>query len=779
MVASGVGGGDAIELIATCGFGLEAVVRRELQALGYASRVGAPGHLWFEGDAAAICRTNLWLRSADRVLVLIGSFEAGDFDAMFESTRAFPWEQWLDPTAAFPVSGHSVHSRLSSVPACQRTVKKAIVDRLQSAYGGVELSETGAAYQVHLALVNDRAMLTLDTTGQSLHGRGYRQWSSRQPLKETLAAALVQLSFWSPGRPLVDPFCGSGTIPIEAALIGRNLAPGRNRSFASETWPNVPPQLWSAARAEADDLQQPDLSERILGMDIDETVLKAARHHAELAGVAASIHFQPSPFARLTSKRRYGCIITNPPSGNTREIEALYRSIPEVLRKLPTWSHFFLTDYSKFETLVGRPADRRRKLYHGRLQHTFYQFFGPKPPPSEAAGVLQAGFPEAETEPATGSPVADAGERSGVAAEALPAQEPSIGESPADEITAPSTGPSTAPAPRAARPRMPAAFGELTPKAREQAELFHRRLVKRSKHLRRWPTRQGITCYRLYERDIPEIPLVVDRYEDYLHMTEYERPHDRDPALHANWLDLMVRTAAKALEIPSKNVFLKRRSRQRGEAQHQRVADEQHEVLVNEGGLRFWVNLSDYVDTGLFLDHRITRSLVRDEAKGKRFLNLFAYTGAFTVYAADGAAAETTTVDWSNAYLQWAARNMETNQFVGDQHRFVRSDATSFLTSLDQHAMFDLAVVDPPTFSNSKRTDQDWDVQIGYVQLLNDVLERMAPGGVIYFSNNFRRFKFDPEAIHAETIHEISKQTVPADYRNRRIHRCWRIVANG
>lgn len=761
MAASGVGGEDAIELIATCGFGLEAVVRRELQQLGYASHVCAPGHLQFQGDAAAICRTNLWLRSADRVLVLIGSFEAGDFDALFESTRDCPWERWLAADAAFPVSGHSVHSQLSSVPACQRTVKKAIVNRLQSVYGGAELSETGPAYQVHLGLVNNRALLTLDTTGQSLHRRGYRQWRSRQPLKETLAAALVQLSFWSPGRPLVDPFCGSGTIAIEAALIGRNLAPGRHRNFASEDWPNVPSTLWRQARGEADALQQPDLSERILAMDIDEPVLKAARHHAELAGVAASIHFQPAPFARLTSKRRYGCIITNPPSGNTREIEALYRSIPEVLRKLPTWSHFFLTDYSNFEALVGRPADRRRKLYHGRLQYTFYQFFGPKPPPA-TPGSQAADRQASEVESAAAP---------GLASLQPP---PSDSHSPAGESAAAADTP-----PRKSPERMPAAFGELTPKAREQAELFQRRLVKRSKHLRRWPTRQGITCYRLYERDIPEIPLVVDRYEDYLHITEYERPHDRDPALHANWLDLMARTAAKALEIPPKNVFLKRRSRQRGEAQHQRIAEQHHEVLVQEGGLHFWVNLSDYVDTGLFLDHRITRSLVRDEAKGKRFLNLFAYTGAFTVYAADGAAAETTTVDWSKAYLQWAQRNMETNKFVGDQHHFVRSDAVSFLASLDKHAMFDLAVVDPPTFSNSKRTDQDWDVQSGYVKLLNDLLEHMAPGGVLYFSNNFRRFKFDPEAIHAQTIHEISKQTVPADYRNRRIHRCWRIVADG
>lgn len=316
----------------------------------------------------------------------------------------------------------------------------------------------------------------------------------------------------------------------------------------------------------------------------------------------------------------------------------------------------------------------------------------------------------------------------------------------------------------------------LTAKARQQADLFHRRLVKRAKHLRRWPTRQGITCFRLYERDIPEIPLVVDRYEDHLHITEYERPHERDPEEHAAWLDLMAATAATALEVAPERVFLKRRERQRGDTQHRRIADAHHEILAQEGGLKFWVNLSDYVDTGLFLDHRITRSMVRDEAQGKRFLNLFAYTGAFTVYAADGGAAETTTVDWSNSYLQWAERNMETNGYVNAAHHFVRSDAPTFVRQLAPEVHFDLAVVDPPTFSNSKRTQQDWDVQTGHVPLLNDLLRHMAPGGVVYFSNNFRRFKFDPQAIEAEIVHEISNQTVPADFRNRRIHRCWRIA---
>ena len=310
----------------------------------------------------------------------------------------------------------------------------------------------------------------------------------------------------------------------------------------------------------------------------------------------------------------------------------------------------------------------------------------------------------------------------------------------------------------------------------EQAELFRSRLTKRARHLRRWPTRQGITCFRIYERDIPELPLVVDRYEDHLHITEYERPHERDPARHADWLDLMVRTAAETLEVDPGKVFFKRRDPTSPKRQHDRVAEDQYEIEVWERGSKFIVNLSDYVDTGLFLDHRITRSMVRDQSAGKRFLNLFAYTGAFSVYAAAGGATETTTVDWSPTYLDWAKRNMSVNGFTSVAHRFVRSDAREFLAAGIDREPYDLVVVDPPTFSNSKRSQSDFIIQEHYAELLNATLEIMNPAGIIFFSTNFRRFKMDESTIDSSDLHEISRQTVPLDFRNRRIHRCWRIV---
>ncbi len=711
-----------LELIATTAFGLEAVVRRELAELGYEGSVIAPGRIRFGGDEAAICRANLWLRTADRVLVEMAAFEATDFDALFEGTKAVAWHDWIPRDGAMHVVGRSIKSQLSSVPACQRAVKKAIVESMLAAHGVGTLPETGPKFTIEIALLNDQATLTIDTTGPSLHKRGYRQQAGDAPLKETLAAAMVMLSFWQPSRPLLDPFCGSGTIPIEAALIGTNRAPGLTRSFAAEAWPRVSSSMWDAARVEARDLQRSEIFESLIGTDADQRALQAARRNATAACVADLIHFQQRTFEELSSKRQFGCLITNPPYGQRlgeqRELESLYRSFPEVLRKLPTWSHFILTSYPNFEALVQREATRRRKLYNGRIQCTYYQFHGPK-----AADARADAHDEARA--ATIAPV----------------------------------------------------FGGLTDKARQQAELFRNRLQKRARHLHRWPEKQGITCFRLYERDIPEVPLVVDRYEDHLHISEYERPHDRDIGQHADWLDLMARTAGEALEVDRQKIFLKRRSRQRGRSQHEHLDQRRYEITVDEGGLQFIVNLSDYVDTGLFLDHRITRSMVRESAGRSNFLNLFGYTGSFSVYAAAGGADQTTTVDWSNTYLEWAERNMALNGFTGRQHCFVRSDARDFLRQLPASAVYDLAVVDPPTFSNSKRTDDDWEIQSGHVEVLNSVLQHMNPGGIIFFSTNSRRFKLDEAALATNQIREISRQTVPPDFRNRRIHRCWRIVA--
>ncbi len=375
---------DELDLIATTAAGLEACVKRELVELGFAdARVHSPGRIWFRSGLDGLARANLWLRTADRVLLMVGEFEARDFGELFDRTHCLPWERWIPADGRFPVSGRSYKSQLSSVPACQKIVKKAIVEKLLSAHGVGELPETGATAAVEIALRDNAATVTIDTTGPGLNKRGYRAAAGPAPLKETLAAAMIQLSFWKPGRQLIDPFCGGGTIPIEAALIGRNIAPGLNRNFAAETWPAIPADRWKIQREKARDLIRPRLPLRIIGTDIEPKAISLAAYHAQLAGVADDIHFQQSPFEKLSSPREYGCIICNPPYGRRFEkrpdINPLYESMPEVFRTLQTWSFYVLTSLD-LERIFGRRADRRRKLYNGPIECTYYQFHGPRPP---------------------------------------------------------------------------------------------------------------------------------------------------------------------------------------------------------------------------------------------------------------------------------------------------------------------------------------------------------------------------------------------------------------
>lgn len=373
-----------LELIATATFGLEAVVAREIKELGYDQVTVENGRVIFQADELAVCRTNLWLRTADRVLIKMGSFKATSFEELFQQTKALPWGDWLPENANFPVQGKSVNSKLHSVPDCQAIVKKAIVENLKRQYRKEWFPEDGPKYTVEVALLKDEATLTIDTSGPGLHKRGYRKLSSEAPLKETLAAAMIQLAHWFPDRVLMDPFCGSGTIPIEAALIGLNIAPGMKRSFAAEQWPAIPRGLWQEAWEEAMAVAETDRKLRIIGTDIDEKILSLARYHSKLAGVENQIHFQRLPVSNVKTKSKYGYIICNPPYGErlgeTKEVEKLYREMGQVFANLDTWSYFVLTSNSGFEKLFGRPATKRRKLYNGRIECQYYQYLGPRPP---------------------------------------------------------------------------------------------------------------------------------------------------------------------------------------------------------------------------------------------------------------------------------------------------------------------------------------------------------------------------------------------------------------
>ncbi len=373
-----------LELIATATFGLEAVVKREIQDLGYKIIKTEDAKVTFEGDERAIVRSNMWLRCADRVLLKMGEFTAVTFEELFQQVKGISWEELIPPDGKFTVTGTSVKSKLHSVPACQSITKKAIVERLKECYCMDEFPETGAEYTVKVTVLKDRVTITVDTSGAGLHKRGYRVKNVAAPIKETLAAAMVKLSFWKPGRIMMDPCCGSGTIPIEAAMIGRNIAPGLNRSFACQDWDLIPEDVWKEERKKAYEAVDFDSDIRIYAFDVDRRAVEAARENAEEAGVDDCIVVKAMSMSKITASEEGGIIITNPPYGERigekQQIEHIYAKYKSFFAENPTWSLFMVTtDKTVEDKIFGRQADRRRKLYNGRLEVCYYQFYGKKP----------------------------------------------------------------------------------------------------------------------------------------------------------------------------------------------------------------------------------------------------------------------------------------------------------------------------------------------------------------------------------------------------------------
>jgi len=377
---------ETIQLVAPCHFGMEAVLKREIYDLGYEITKVEDGRVTFAGDEEAICRSNIFLRTAERVMVQIGRFHATTFDELYENMKALPWEKWIPQDGKFWVKkASSVKSKLFSASDIQSICKKAMVDRLKMTYHTDWFEEDGASFPVRVFLLKDEVTVALDTTGEPLHKRGYRTWTSKAPISETLAAALIMLTPWRADRILVDPFCGSGTFLIEAAMMAANMAPGMNRSFTAEAWTHViPKQLWYDTVEEAQEMVDLDVETDLQGYDLDPDMIKIARANAKQAGVEKLIHFQQRDVADLKHSKKYGFIITNPPYGERleekKDLPALYTTIGEVYRNLDAWSLYMITSYEEAERYIGRKADKNRKLYNGMIRTYFYQFMGPKPP---------------------------------------------------------------------------------------------------------------------------------------------------------------------------------------------------------------------------------------------------------------------------------------------------------------------------------------------------------------------------------------------------------------
>jgi 23S rRNA (guanine2445-N2)-methyltransferase / 23S rRNA (guanine2069-N7)-methyltransferase len=758
--------------------GLEWILARELEAVGAQDlRIGrrtiefsaAPG-----AEKETLYRAVLESRTAIRVLEPLGRFKVDSPESLYRGMQEVDWTEQLKTSDTLRVDAAIHDTFLTHSLYAAQIVKDAVVDQLRTPSGrrpSVQLR--GATLRLALHLVGDVATVFRDAAGRSLHQRGWRMGEVEAPLSEVLAAGILAIAGWQPGEPLLDPMCGSGTLVIEAATIAAGIAPGlyRARRKAHGFF-----KFRDCDRPLAARLVQ-ELEARVrepAGMfqasDLDPQAVEATKACAEAAGVAKQIVIEHRHFEQARPQAPEGLVVTNPPYGERLPLPragALFRRLGDwLVQHCGGWRAAILAADTPAAGQLGLRPTHRVALMNGPIacrlleveirQRDFH-------PPSQVEGRGRA-----DTDVTAASrdrcedfePMAPRHQR-----ESQRAAQPNSYRPGADGANDPAPS-------RPGRPRARTTDDQIGD--------FRRRLAKRFKHLSKWARRQGIEAFRVYDRDIPEIPLVIDWYAGWLHAAEYERPHERTEIEHDVWLDKMIEAAALELGVPPNQTFLKVRKRQRAGGQYEKV-DQRHAVLsVREGGLEFEVNLSDYLDTGLFLDHRQTRALVRAEAEGKRFLNLFSYTGSFSVYAAAGGAKETTSVDLSNTYLDWTRTNLAKNGFKdAGRHRVIRDEARAFLEHRAKRGEppFDLVVVDPPTFSRSAKSETPWDVERDHATLLELVADNLAPGGVVYFSTNFRRFHLAEEQLaNRYTIREITNRTIPEDFRNERIHRAWRLV---
>jgi 23S rRNA (guanine2445-N2)-methyltransferase / 23S rRNA (guanine2069-N7)-methyltransferase len=796
--------------------GLEWVLARELEAIGaHDLRVGrrtiefsaALGH-----ERETLYRAVLESRTAIRVLEPLGRFTVDSPESLYRAMQEVDWTEQLKVSDSLRVDAAIHDTFLTHSLYAAQIVKDAVVDQLRTPSGkrpSVQLR--GATLRIALHLVGGVATVFRDAAGRSLHQRGWRMGEVEAPLSEVLAAGILATAGWwrpgeaggsTTGEPLLDPMCGSGTLVIEGATIASEMAPGlwraRRRAHGFFKFRDRDESLVTKLVAQLESRVRPPPTESYFASDLDPKAVEAARACAEAAGVSAAVAIDTRHFEEVRPPEHPGLIVTNPPYGERLPLPragALFRRLGDwLVQRCGGWRAAILAADTPALTQLGLRPSHRIPLVNGPIPCKLLELAireragsppppptppSPPPPPSQVEGRGESSVTGSLGAAAASRDRCEDAEPWCFRPEVVSSGEPGGGvrsgrgnsyrpgaDGANDEAAASST-----PSPGRPRARTTA----------DQIGDFRRRLAKRFKHLAKWARRQGIEAFRVYDRDIPEIPLAIDWYGGWLHAAEYDRPHERTEIEHEVWLDRMIEAAAAELAVPPDRTFLKARRRQRAGEQYEKLAERKAMVTVHEGGLAFDCNLSDYVDTGLFLDHRITRSLVRDEAAGKRFLNLFCYTGSFSVYAAAGGATETTSVDLSNTYLDWTRSNLARNGFKdAGRHRTVRDEARAFLEHRARRGEppFDLVVVDPPTYSRSAKSETPWDVERDHADLLELVAHNLTPGGVVYFSTNFRRFHLATDRLESRfVIREVTARTIPEDFRNERIHRCWRLVA--
>ncbi|SEI49267.1 bifunctional 23S rRNA (guanine(2069)-N(7))-methyltransferase RlmK/23S rRNA (guanine(2445)-N(2))-methyltransferase RlmL [Pseudomonas sp. NFR16] len=753
---------DRYELFLTCPKGLEGLLAEEATALGLQETREHTSTIRGSADMETAYRLCLWSRLANRVLLVLKRFPMKDAEDLYHGVHDIEWADHLEPdgTLAVEFSGHG--SGIDNTHFGALKVKDAIVDRLRTSDGlRPSIDKLNPDLRVHLRLDRGEAILSLDLSGHSLHQRGYRLQQGAAPLKENLAAAILIRSGWpriaAEGGALADPMCGVGTFLVEAAMIAADIAPNLKRErWGFSAWLGHVPALWrklhdeALTRAEAG-LAKPPLW--IRGYEADPRLIQPGRNNVERAGLSDWIKIyqgEVATFEPRPDQNQKGLVICNPPYGERLGDEAsllyLYQNLGERLRQAClNWEAAVFT---------GAPDLGKRMGIRSHKQYAFWN--GALPCKLLLIKVLPDQFVTGERR----TPEQRQAEREQAAYDQTP-DEPQARQF---NKNGNPIKPAPAPAPVIEQPRLS-----------EGGQMFANRLQKNLKALGKWAKREGIDCYRVYDADMPEYAMAIDLYHDWVHVQEYAAPKSIDPEKASIRMFDALAAIPQALNIDKSRVVVKRRERQSGTRQYERQSAQGQFQEVNEGGIKLLVNLTDYLDTGLFLDHRPMRMRIQREAAGKRFLNLFCYTATASVHAAKGGARSTTSVDLSKTYLDWARRNLSLNGF-SDKNRLEQGDVMAWLeTSRDE---YDLIFIDPPTFSNSKRMEGVFDVQRDQVQLIDLAMARLASGGVLYFSNNFRKFQLEENLTERYAVEEITSQTIDPDFaRNGKIHRAWKITA--
>ncbi len=723
--------------------GTEPLLTEELRAMGISGLRPSSGGVAFSDDLEAAYRACLWSRVANRVLLALARFPAPSPEALYAGIQKLDWAEHLDVEGTLAVDCFVRSSRITHSHYAALKVKDAVVDQFRERSGvrpSVDLQRPDV--RINLYLFRDQARLSLDLSGESLHRRGYREEGGMAPLKENLAAAILLRAGWpevaQAGGALVDPMCGSGTLPIEAALMAGDVAPGLlGRRFGFEGWLGHIPALWLRLLAEAQQRRSVGLGKLppIVGSDRDPRAVRLARRNLEQAGLAGSVRIERRELAEATppTEGQPGLLMVNPPYGERLgeqdDLGALYRQLGEVLQKhFAGWRAALFTGNQPLARDLRLRPEGSFDLYNGALECRLFLY-----QVAPERFVEQRGKGRSEAAPTVWEQ-----------------------NRPLTAVAAESPG----------------------------AQMLVNRLRKNHKHLGRWARRSGVDCYRLYDADLPEYAVAVDLYLAetlWAVVQEYAAPAEIEPEVARGRLREALGAIAEVLELPPERIELKTRRRQRGTDQYHKLGRGGQLHQVNEDGCRLLVNFSDYLDTGLFLDHRITRGLIRKWAAGQDFLNLFAYTGAASVQAAAGGAASTTTVDLSRTYLEWARRNLELNGFSGPAHRLIQADCLDWLRPAAEQQppkrRYGLIFLDPPTFSSSKRMENTFDVQRDHGRLIAQVARLLTPDGILLFSSNYRRFRLDHNALTGLAVEEISAATIPEDFRRSpKIHHCWRIT---